>query len=304
MTGKPLRVAAIGECMVELSQTDGNCHLSFGGDSLNTAVYMARSGTAVDYITVLGDDPYSDTMLQTWSDEGVGTRLIRREAGRLPGLYAINTDARGERSFYYWRDNSPARELLTGKYKKQLETSLLEFDVLYFSGISLSILDEAQRESLFDILGKARQRNITIAFDPNYRPVGWSSPETAKQWIYRAYGLCTLALPTLDDEQLLDPDISAEQLAKNLLALDIPEIVIKMGASGCLVKTAQTEQIIPVPAAVTPVDTTAAGDSFNAAYLSARLRGKNVREAAITAHRLAAVVIQHRGAIVPESAMP
>lgn len=300
----PPRIAAIGECMIELSHPDSGCKLGFGGDTLNTALYMARLGTAVDYVTVLGDDPYSDTMLQAWRNEGIGTGLIRRDPGRLPGLYAIHTDDKGERSFHYWRDKAPARELLRGDSTEKLAAALLEFDALYFSGISLSILDEVQREALFDILKEARKRGTTIAFDPNYRPAGWSDPETARQWIDRAYKLSTIALPTLDDEQLLTPGISAQALAKKLTAFGINEIAIKMGAGGCVIKTAQSEQTIPVPITVTAIDTTAAGDSFNAAYLCARLQGSDCSEAADAAHRLAATVIVHPGAIIPRSAMP
>jgi 2-dehydro-3-deoxygluconokinase len=100
------RIACIGECMVELrEEADGRLSRAYGGDTLNTAVYLARLGASVDYTTVLGDDPWSDEMIAGWQAEGIGTELVVRLSGRLPGLHVIQTDASGERRFSYWRDS-------------------------------------------------------------------------------------------------------------------------------------------------------------------------------------------------------
>src|SRR6201992_2105483 len=108
------RVASIGGCMIELRQaTDGQLSRGYGGDTLNTAVYLARLGGAGDYVTALGDDPLSDEMITGWAAEGVGIGRVARLAGKLPGLYLIQTDPRGERRFYHWRENSAARSLMT-----------------------------------------------------------------------------------------------------------------------------------------------------------------------------------------------
>ena len=106
------RVASIGECMIELSEAAGGLmSRSYGGDTLNTAVYLARLGVPVNYLTALGDDPWSEEMLSAWRAEGVGTDLVVRVPGRLPGLHIIKTDSGGQRTFYCWRDSSPARQL-------------------------------------------------------------------------------------------------------------------------------------------------------------------------------------------------
>src|SRR3712207_2573497 len=98
------KVAAIGECMVELTVLGADTlRLGFGGDTLNTSVYLARLGIAVDYVTALGDDSYSARMVAQWREEGIGIDLVLRLPGRLPGLYLIETDASGERRFLYWR---------------------------------------------------------------------------------------------------------------------------------------------------------------------------------------------------------
>src|ERR1700755_2563384 len=106
-------VACIGESMIELRPTTGvELSRGYGGDTLNTAVYLARLGVTVDYITALGDDPLSDEMVAGWAAEGVGTSRVARLTGKLPGIYLISTDDKGERRFFHWRDSAAARSLL------------------------------------------------------------------------------------------------------------------------------------------------------------------------------------------------
>ena len=108
------RVAALGECMIEMvRRPDGTFTMGFGGDTLNTAVYLARLGAPVDYVTALGDDPNSDAMVALWNSEKVGTGHVLRVPGRVPGLYMIETDDKGERRFLYWRDSAPARNTVS-----------------------------------------------------------------------------------------------------------------------------------------------------------------------------------------------
>jgi 2-dehydro-3-deoxygluconokinase len=298
------RVAALGECMIELRDRPAGCRIDFGGDTLNTALYLSRLGTAVDYVTVLGDDPYSEAMLAAWREEGIGTAHVRQAPGRLPGLYAIRTDAAGERRFFYWRDRAPARELFRPPHGERLCETLAGYDLLYLSGISVSILDEPQRETLLGALAAARARGATVAFDPNYRPAGWTSPAEAAAWFERVYRHTSIALPTLDDERSLAAGTNALAVAERLLAAGIPEVAVKQGAAGCTLASAQGTTLVPVPAAVDCIDTTAAGDSFNAAYLAARLRGEPPEAAALAGHRLAGAVVGRPGAIIPRHAMP
>lgn len=297
-------IVAIGECMVEVSDRPEQCRIGFGGDTLNTALYLARLGMAVEYVTVLGDDPYSDAMLEAWGAEGIGTRFVGRAAGRMPGLYAIRTDARGERRFYYWRDRSPARELLSPPHADAVAAALAKAGLVYLSGITVSILDQGQRRALLSLLERARERGASIAFDPNYRPAGWPEAASARTWFDAFYRTSTHALPSLDDERALGPGLTAQDLAASLRALGVAEVVVKEGERGCWVATAERVEHVPVPGGFACIDATAAGDSFNAGYLAARLGGAVPAAAARTAHRLAGAVVAHPGAIIPRDAMP
>lgn len=303
------RVAAIGECMLELSGGDlggaGAMQLGYGGDTLNTAIYLARLGIGVDYLTLLGDDRYSGWMLECWQGEGVGTELVGRLPGRVPGLYMIATDAQGERSFSYWRSEAPARELFDDPARvARLGEALSGVDLVYLSGISLSLYGDAGRERLFGMLADLRDAGTRTAFDGNYRPAGWPDLPRAGEAFSRACACADIVLPTFEDEQALFADPSPQDTLDRLHSHGVPEVVLKMGASGCLVSTSGGLIRVPAQAVARPVDTTAAGDSFNAGYLAARLLGEGAEEAARWGHALAGRVIQHRGAILPPELMP
>ncbi len=304
MTAKP-RLACIGECMIEFrTRPDGLLARSFGGDTLNTAIYLARLGVAVDYVTALGDDDMSTEMLAAWAREGVGTALIPRLAGRLPGLYLIETDASGERRFLYWRDSAPVRQLFDLPQTAAIETALEQFDMLYLSGVTLSLFQGAARARLLRLLEATRARGGKIVFDTNFRPRGWPDPQEAREVFAHMLALSHIVLAGVEDYALLEHDGSREGILARLRRGCVPEAVIKLAEPACLVLGDGQERLVPITEPVTPLDTTAAGDSFAAAYLAARLSGKTPEAAAQDGHRLAGVVIGHPGAIIPRSAMP
>jgi 2-dehydro-3-deoxygluconokinase len=299
-----IKVASLGECMVEFSQShDGSFRRGFGGDTLNTALYLARLGIDTSYVTALGDDALSEEMLVAWRHEGIDTDLVIRASGRLPGLYMIERDARGERTFLYWRDRAPAREFFELADGACLER-LAQFDWLYLSGISLSLYGEAGRARLRELLAAARKNGGRIAFDGNYRPRGWNDAAAARRAFEDILPLIDLALPTFEDEQALFGDESLDRCIARYHADGIKEIVVKRGPRGCVIAADGDFIEVPPPGVVAPVDTTAAGDSFNAGYLAARIGGASPRAAAIAGHRLAGAVIMSAGAVIPRDAMP
>ncbi|MBV9522981.1 MAG: sugar kinase [Alphaproteobacteria bacterium] len=307
MTG--LRIASIGECMIELNQrAPASFALAYGGDTLNTAVYLARvnprARLAVDYVTALGDDPYSEAMIAMWRREGVGTEQVSRLPGKLPGLYLIRLDEKGERRFFYYRSAAAVRELFSDPSTLPRLAALPEYDLVYFSAVTLSVLSDAARQRLFEALDAVRKAGRRVAFDSNYRPAGWPDAETARQVIGGFLARVDIALPTFEDEARLfgDPDPAAT--ADRYAARGVGEVAIKLGGAGALIASAAARRVLPVPEPVEPVDTTAAGDAFNAGYLSFRLAGRAAAEAAFAGHLLAAAVIRHPGAIVPRAAMP
>lgn len=297
-------IASIGECMIELAAAEGGPdlrRLGFGGDTLNTALYLARLGVTVDYVTALGDDPYSDRMVEAWRAEQIGTDQVQRVPGRVPGLYMIEVDARGERKFYYWRQQAPAREIFGNDRTDELCRALSNYQWLYLSGISLSLYGEAGRDRLFDLLRQFRSNGGKVAFDANYRPRGWPSVEVARREIGDQLALTDLVLSSDEDESLLHGESDVARMTARIHAAGPRLVVVKQGAEGCTVSVDGAATRVPAPKVARVVDATAAGDSFNAGFIAAILDGHPPAEAARFGHRCAGIVVGYRGAIVPRA---
>ncbi len=298
-----MRVVCIGECMVELrEEPDGRFARAFGGDTLNTAVYLARLGVAVDYATALGDDAWSAEMLAAWQQEGVGSALVLRCPGMMPGLYVIQTDPGGERRFLYWRDTSAARRLFALPDTGRVIAALADCRLVYYSGISLSLYGEDGRARLAQALLAARARGARIAFDTNFRPRGWPDRAVAQTAFRTALTGADLVFASVDDLAPLFGAIWEGEIAG---ATPDAEVVVKLGEPRCTVRHGAAAPVtVAAPPVAAVVDTTAAGDSFAAAYIAARLDGLPPARAAEVGHRLAGAVVAHRGAIIPRAAMP
>jgi 2-dehydro-3-deoxygluconokinase len=301
------RVACIGECMIELKQAQGNSQAglfsrAFGGDTLNTAVYLARLGVEVDYITALGDDPMSDEMIASWTAEGVGTDRVAQMKGKLPGLYIIQTDEFGDRRFFHWRENSAARSLMDLPETDDILDSLASYDVVYLSAITLSIFSTPGRTKLIGALDRARKHGARVVFDTNFRARGWPDPDVARTVFDEAFAASDVVLASMEDLLPLYPYESDEQL---MARIRCSEAVLKLLEPGSIVRFEGVSHEVRAEAVTLPVvDTTAAGDSFSAAYIATRLKGAEPAEAAQAGHRLGGVVVCHPGAIIPRSAMP
>lgn len=302
-------VYAIGECMIELQRAiAGGMDYRFGGDTLNAAVYMARlvdpARTRVAYVTGLGVDGMSAEMLASWEREGIDTACVQRLADRLPGIYMIETEPSGERRFHYWRRDSAARHWLEAPQAGKVLVQLAQARMVYLSGISLAILSPADRELLIAALGQCRANGGTVVFDNNYRPRLWESADTAREVYRRVLAHTGIALLTIDDEHALYGQETPQQVVERTRGYGVNEVVVKCGAEPAVVwAEGELHQVAPQPVEDV-VDTTAAGDSFGAAYMAARLAGKDPAAAARAGHRLAGAVIRQRGAIIAREHMP
>ncbi|WP_345763299.1 sugar kinase [Diaminobutyricibacter sp. McL0608] len=296
-----IRFVAVGECMVELTRRDERTMaLGYAGDTANTAVYLKRLGgeaAEVRFVTAVGDDPLSAELQAHLEGEGliVDPQVV---PGASPALYIVNTDEAGERTFTYYRESSPVRKLFADGVVQGQAAVFLSADLVYFSAITLQLLTQDGRRRLIALLEEARGRGSRIAFDSNYRIRGWPSREAAADAVAAAARVTDIALPSLADEQLLHPGSTVDDVIERYGAAGADEVVVKDGSNPTHVWVDRDVQRFDCVARI-PVDTTGAGDSFNAAYLYGRASGLPVTEAVQAAQKLASHVIGHPGAIVP-----
>ena len=292
-----MRFLAIGEAMLELSeQSPPLWAMNVAGDTFNTAWHVKRlcGDTAeVAYFTCLGCDPFSDRIAQLLQDSGVQTGFIRRDPVRGPGLYAISLHE-GERSFTYWRDRSAAK--LLADDGAALAAAFGWADMAYVSGITLAILAPEARDRLIAALAEARGQGVRIAFDPNLRPRLWEDHATMCAVVQRAAAVADIILPSFEDEATYFGDISLEACARRYGSAEGREVVVKNGGQDVLLAVEGCETLVPL-APVVPVDTTGAGDAFNAGWIVGRSLGLSAEACLARAHDLARQVISRKGAL-------
>ena len=295
-----MHILSIGECMAELapSVTSGEFRLGYAGDTFNTAWYLARlcPEVAVSYFTAVGDDAISGQMLEAMRASGIDTAHVQTLPGRSVGLYLISLD-KGERSFSYWRGQSAARQLADDP--AALASAMDGADLIYISGITLAILDEAARARLLGALETARAKGKTIAFDPNLRPHLWSDPSQMTRTIMQGAAVSDIALPSFEDEARWFNEADPEATADRYVAAGVATVIVQNGPDPVLYHQGGQRGTVTVPALNYVVDTTAAGDSFNAAIFAGVATRAPLADSIAQACRLAGQVVQGKGALVP-----
>ncbi len=298
-----MKFLVIGEAMAEIRKSqDADFKVGIAGDTYNTAVYCARAlgqPNAVGYMTRLGTDPLSKALQVDLEAEGIECSASEIDQHHNLGIYSVSTDKAGERSFHYWRSQSAARKMFS--VKEDLD-HLDKAEIIYLSGITMAILSHDARARLMKRLSELSDSGkALVAFDSNYRPNLWEDMQTAQAVIRSMWNIADIALPSIDDEMHLF-DESAEDVIDRFSSRKWFACAIKRGEEGPLSPELSSDEYPVFLPAENVVDTTAAGDSFNAGFLAALIEKKSRADCLQSGHELARAVVQIPGAIAPLSA--
>ena len=294
-----MKILSVGECMAEFSPDKqlGKFNLGFAGDTFNTAWYIANNHSDINssYFSKVGDDEISDRMLKFMSDNRVDTKHVKKVSGSTIGLYLISL-VNGERAFSYWRKNSAATFL--GQNINDVEYAVKKQDMIYFSGITLAILDPISRDNLFACLKSARRTGKKIAFDPNIRPKLWNDKKEMCDVIMAGANVSDIILPSFEDEATWFSDADPMSTLKRYQKVGAETVVVKNAGEPVSFISNHGMGTHPVECIEKVIDSTAAGDSFNSEILVGILRKIPLSEAISNGVKLAKKVIMGHGALV------
>jgi len=286
-------ILCLGEPMLEFNQQpDGNYLPGFGGDTSNCAVAAARQGARVGYVTQIGADPFGRSLLSLWADEGIDTSTVRQRADAQTGIYFVTHGPEGH-EFSYFRAGSAASLMTPADMP---EDALRAAKILHVSAISQAISASAA-DAVFHAMATVRAAGGRVSYDSNLRLKLWPL-ERARAVTHAAMAQCDIALPGLEDAQILTGLQTPDEIVDFYLALGAGVVALTLGAEGTLVATSEAREHVagrPVKA----VDATGAGDTFDGAFLARLAAGDDPFVAARYANAAAALSTQGYGGVAP-----
>jgi 2-dehydro-3-deoxygluconokinase len=288
----------MGEPMLEFNQlpagADGTRHYleGHGGDTSNAAIAAARQGARVGYITALGSDMPGDSFMRLWQREGVDTSTVIRTDRYQTGVYFVTHDQAGHHFLHYRADSAAAMFTVADVPTAAIAAAR----ILYVSGISQGISASAC-DAVFAAIDTARRNGVKLAYDTNYRSRLWP-PARAASVMHAAMAHADYAMPGLEDARTLTGLTDPDAMLDFYLTLGPKVVLLKMGADGAYLATADGRQRIPAHTVV-PVDATGAGDTFGGSFLARILAGDEAEAAARYAAVAAALKCRGYGAVEP-----
>ncbi len=292
-------ICSVGECMVELnSYNSKNYKLSFAGDTANTAIYLSRLGAKVLYITSVGTEKLSERMVSFLKNDKLNIKYILRDPKRKIGLYIVENNQLGERNFFYWRLNSAARLYFQNVNINSFSKKLLNYNWIYFSGITLSIYNDQNINKFYQLLKILKRTNTKICMDLNVRINNWKSKSFAREIIKKFYKLTNLVFLTKEDIFFLG--FKNIDLFNKIFKNPNTTKVYRNGIGKIMVYDQNFTQIHTVFLEKKVLDTTGCGDAFNAAFIYHYSKNSSLKNTVKFAHKLAKQVAHNKGAIIPK----
>lgn len=286
-------IVCLGEPMMEFNQqADGRYLPGHGGDTSNCAIAAARQGAAAGYVTQIGDDTFGNSFMELWKTENVDVSGVIQRPDAPTGVYFVTHGADGH-EFSYFRKGSAASRMSPADLPRDLLESC---DILHVSGISQAISDSAA-DAVFTAIDIVKEAGGKVSYDTNLRLKLWPL-DRARAIIHAAMTRADIALPGLEDARQLTGLAEPQKIVDFYLELGASVVALTLGDEGTLVATADERRTIS-GRKVRPVDATAAGDTFDGAFLARIVAGDSPFQAARYANAAAALSTQGYGAVAP-----
>ena len=292
-------IIAIGEPMYELSAEDqGSLSevrrfiAGWGGDTSNFSIAASRAGARVSYLTRLGDDAFGESFLNLWQQEGIDVRCIEKDPEAFTAAYFISRKGK-EHHFTYFRKGSAASRMTPGFLSRDFMASAR---LLHVSGISQAISDSAC-DTIAAAISLARAAGRLVSYDPNFRPKLWTL-ERAREVIHNTCRQADLIFPSLDEARQLTGLAEPDEIAGFYLSLGPKIVVVKLGAEGALLATADGLTAFS-PCKVDAIDMSGAGDTFDGAFVARYLAGHPPDACMRFANAAAAITTTGLGCVTP-----
>ncbi len=290
-------IAIIGECLIELSANGSLADTStlnkyFGGDTVTTAVAVARLGGNVTYLTKVGNDGFSEFILSSLKKEKIDSSLIKTN-DEQNGMYIVSHTLDKKEVLYYKRKTA-ATKLSINDID---EESIKKLKLVYSTGVVQS-LSASSRELVRETFRIAKENDVMTSYDPNYTSCFMNSDDT-KEYFEEIIDFTDIIFLSLkNDAAQLYEFTSIDKVMNYFWDKGVKIVVIKShidngyytGYKGDISFTEfyNTQKAI---------DVTASGDVFNGGFLYALTNGYAPRDAAKFASVVSGLQTQNYGAI-------
>ena len=293
MSEPSIDLVGIGECLAEFSFIgDGNYSLGYSGDVLNALAAAGRLGLSTGLITAIGDDPFLSGLVDILDEEHIDLSHAPILKGKPNGVYFVYVNESGGPSFHFLRKDSAARESFVCQPLSEIIDYVLSARALLFSSIPLAVMKE--REKIFEMLAAVKGKTI-IAFDLNVRRALWPDFQDLISMFSLLAPLVDVLFVTNEDDEILFGPRDMRDAMDDYKQRGFQQVIIRRGGDSTLAFADGESFQGPVPRVASIVDTTGAGDVFNAGYIAAMLRGHPAYECAALGNATAAASVDSRG---------
>jgi 2-dehydro-3-deoxygluconokinase len=291
-------ILGIGEALIEFAEVQPSIYKqSFAGDVINTLFYSSRLGLRTSFFSSFGKDIYTNDLLKFFENVGIDYSACQVLQSKNNGLYIIRTAKNGEPEFTFFRENSAARDTLLHSDQKKISSKIEESKVVLFSGIVLAVFHDI--ESFVQLLSKKRRGTI-VYFDVNVRLSLWKDVAILRDWIRRLAGLVDIISLSVSDDEKIFGTRSKKEILDWYLGKGYSKIILRDGVNDVVLHFDGKQHEVPVNVVSNIIDTTGAGDAFNAAFMYGFLSGKSPDESALLGNKAASQVLGYNGGIVQE----